>query len=68
MHQSNILINDEMLKLGDFGLSRICDGSKSTLASTKGTYEYMCPELFGNEKVKADILAKIDIWLVTHLI
>ncbi len=45
----NIFVNDFMeFKLGDFGIARVCDGTRKAL-STKGTENYMAPEVYRTE-------------------
>ena len=59
---SNILIHGDILKLGDFGLSKVLEDSHSITAGNRGTIEYMCVELFDNLQLRPDVLVKIDIW------
>ena len=37
-------------KLGDFGISKHTDNTKSAFSSKKGTYSYMAPEVYRGEK------------------
>jgi NIMA (never in mitosis gene a)-related kinase 1/4/5 len=55
---SNILLNGNMLKLGDLGLSALQDSMKSTFSTKCGTESYMSPELLNNEKYSFNT----DIW------
>ena len=53
----NIFVNDrDVYKLGDYGTVRAL-GTGATAMSRKGTYNYMSPEIYNNEK--ADIRADI---------
>ena len=53
----NIFINDrDIYKLGDYGTARAL-GTDATAMSRKGTYNYMSPEIYNNQK--ADIRADI---------
>lgn len=55
----NIFKQKNTLKLGDLGIARIVESSKS-LRDTKiaGTFSYMSPELLHDEKYSV----KSDIW------
>ena len=44
------LTNDGMVKLGDFGISRILEHSKSRASSVSGTVYYFSPEMIKGEK------------------
>ena len=53
----NIFVNDKgIYKLGDYGTARAL-GTGATAMSRKGTYNYMSPEIYNNQK--ADIRADI---------
>ena len=53
----NIFVNDQdVYKLGDYGTARTL-GTGATAMSRKGTYNYMSPEIYNNQK--ADIRADI---------
>ncbi len=53
----NIFVNDKSVyKLGDYGTARAL-GTGATAMSRKGTYNYMSPEIYNNQK--ADIRADI---------
>lgn len=68
---NNIMIDDKMnLRLLDFGISKMCDRSKTTTLM-KGTILYMAPENFRLPKdyevmkgdiVKPEITTNVDIW------
>lgn len=41
----NIFLNRGVIKLGDFGASKIIEATTAKLRSRAGTHEYMCPEI-----------------------
>ena len=54
----NIFISsDHLIKIGDFGISKILDGTDYA-KTFAGTYSYMAPELINGEKYSK----KVDIW------
>ena len=54
----NIFISsDHLIKIGDFGISKILDGTNYA-QTQKGTYCYMAPEIIKGEKYSK----KVDIW------
>lgn len=60
----NILFQDGMVKLADFGLCKIVDSSETRIELTSqgsGTYWYLPPETFDNSP---KISNKVDIWSV----
>lgn len=56
LKSSNILVNGNVLKITDFGLSKEMD--KTAQMSTVGTYAWMAPEIIKHEKCSE----KVDIW------
>eukprot|EP00930_Biecheleria_cincta_P043285 TRINITY_DN29739_c1_g1_i1.p1 TRINITY_DN29739_c1_g1~~TRINITY_DN29739_c1_g1_i1.p1 ORF type:complete len:638 (+),score=95.24 TRINITY_DN29739_c1_g1_i1:103-2016(+) len=59
LKSSNIfLVGEDNLKLGDFGISRIFEGSKDVANTLLGTPYYMSPEVCSNEPYGH----KADIW------
>ena len=54
----NIFISsDHLIKIGDFGISKILDGTDYA-KTFAGTYSYMAPEVINGEKYSK----KVDIW------
>ena len=55
----NIFISsDHLIKIGDFGISKILDGTKNYAQTRIGTCAYMAPEIYKGEKYSK----KVDIW------
>ena len=61
----NILFNDGMIKISDFGLCKVMGGDETRLELTSqgvGTYWYLPPECFSHDYPK--ISPKVDIWSI----
>jgi len=54
----NVFVQDGCVKLGDFGLSAICDGDDELLTAIVGTAPFMSPEML----CEAGFDSKTDIW------
>jgi serine/threonine protein kinase len=57
----NLLINNGVYKIGDFGLSKIIE-SQDEIVSSKGTPIYAAPELSCKQLVANENISKIDIY------
>ena len=69
IHQKNLIHRDikpenifidkyKMIKIGDFGISKLLDNNDEFANSTVGTNKYMAPEVLKDEKYNN----KVDIW------
>jgi non-specific serine/threonine protein kinase/NIMA (never in mitosis gene a)-related kinase len=54
----NIFLKNERVKLGDFGIAKVLDGTKDFANTCIGTPYYMSPELFKNKPYSY----KSDVW------
>lgn len=54
----NIFLRNELVKIGDFGISRILKGSADMASTFVGTPYYMSPEVLKHEGYNS----KSDIW------
>lgn len=59
----NIFLKKNMVKIGDFGISRILMGTTDLASTFTGTPYYMSPEVLKHEGYNS----KSDVWLV-HLV
>jgi tousled-like kinase len=68
MKPANILMHEGMVKITDFGLSKVMEEESDKIELTSqgaGTYWYLPPECFVMDKDKAPrISPKVDVWAV----
>jgi len=60
----NILLKDrnsDIIKISDFGLSRVTDGN-TTMQTFCGTLQYLAPEVLNTEKNQAGYGKECDLW------
>ncbi len=60
----NIFLKNEIIKIGDFGISRILQGTMDMAATFTGTPYYMSPEVLKHEGYNS----KSDVWSVGCLL
>jgi len=60
LHFRNIFLRDNLVKIGDFGISRLLMSNSEMVTTFAGTPYYMSPEVLKHEGYNS----KSDIWLV----
>ena len=58
----NIFLRNNVIKIGDFGISRILMGTNDMASTFVGTPYYMSPEVLKHEGYNS----KSDVWYVPH--
>jgi serine/threonine-protein kinase len=47
----NVFLKGDVARVGDFGLSKLADGSRASLSAARGTPHYMAPEVLGRSDI-----------------
>ena len=64
LQHRNIFLKNEVVKIGDFGISRILQGTMDMASTFTGTPYYMSPEVLKHEGYNS----KSDVWSIGCLL